>query len=152
MRSQTVTVVGLGKIGLPLAVQIAKSGYKVRGADLSSEVVKMINLGTVPFPGEKNLDLYLKEVVSDGSLVATTDTTDAVSNSGFVIVVVPLYVDAEGTRILGRLIPQRLRLHEAYKKTHWFLMKQPSLSEQPEIDLRRASRSSQSWKPALLFM
>jgi nucleotide sugar dehydrogenase len=97
MRSQTVTVVGLGKIGLPLAVQIAKSGYKVRGADLSSEVVKMINLGNVPFPGEENLDLYLKEVVAEGSLVATTDTTDAVANSGFVIVVVPLYVDDEGT-------------------------------------------------------
>ncbi|MGB1652008.1 MAG: hypothetical protein ACPHEP_13345, partial [Acidimicrobiales bacterium] len=39
----TTCVVGLGKIGLPLAVQIASKGERVIGADIDDEVVDKIN-------------------------------------------------------------------------------------------------------------
>ena len=55
----TVTVVGLGKIGLPLAVQYARSGEQVIGADVSQRVVDLVNAGEEPFPGEQHLDEYL---------------------------------------------------------------------------------------------
>ena len=48
-------VVGLGKIGLPLAVQIAGRGHRVVGADLNPEVVDLVNAGREPFPGEAEL-------------------------------------------------------------------------------------------------
>ena len=51
----TTCVVGLGKIGLPLAVQIASKGESVIGCDVNQEVVDLINMGEVPFPGEINL-------------------------------------------------------------------------------------------------
>ena len=90
-----ITVVGLGKIGLPLAVQYARSGHDVVGADINATVVDLVNAGTEPFPGEAHLEDYLAEVVRAGHLTATTDTSAAVSTSDAVVVVVPLFVDGE---------------------------------------------------------
>ena len=90
-----VTVVALGKIGLPLAVQIASKGHQVYGADVNPEVVRLVNEGVPWFPGETDLDTKLAEVVAAGKLQATTDTTAAVADSDTVVLVVPLMVDEE---------------------------------------------------------
>ncbi|OAV77182.1 nucleotide sugar dehydrogenase [Dietzia sp. 111N12-1] len=96
-----ITVVGLGKIGLPLAVQFAKSGHEVFGADVNPKVVELVNAGTEPFPGEAHLAEYLAELVPTGRLTATTDTAGAVSKSDAVVVVVPLFVDDEARPDFG---------------------------------------------------
>lgn len=96
-----ICVVALGKIGLPLAVQFAAKGHKVIGADVNEKVVELVNAGTEPFPGEHDLDRLLKETVGAGLLSATTDTAAAVAQSEAVVVVVPLFVDAEGTPDFG---------------------------------------------------
>lgn len=88
-----ITVVGLGKIGLPLAVQYASSGHRVRGADVNARTVETVNAGREPFPGEAHLAEKLADVVSSGLLTATTDTAQAVSESEAVVLVVPLFVD-----------------------------------------------------------
>lgn len=90
-----ITVVGLGKIGLPLAVQFARSGHEVLGADVNPEVVDLVNQGQEPFPGEAHLAEYIREAVDAGQLTAATDTAEAVSRSEAVVVVVPLFVDDE---------------------------------------------------------
>lgn len=89
----TVTVVGLGKIGLPLAVQFARKGETVLGADINQETVDFVNKGLEPFPEEANLQEYLETVVKDGNLKASTNTTKCVENSDVVVVVVPLFVN-----------------------------------------------------------
>ena len=91
-----ICVVALGKIGLPLAVQFASKGHTVIGADVSEPTVRTVNEGLVPFPGEADLDVKLKQAVEAGLLTATTDTAAAVAESEAVVVVVPLFVDAEG--------------------------------------------------------
>ncbi|MFD5654373.1 nucleotide sugar dehydrogenase [Streptomyces sp. NPDC127039] len=96
-----ICVVALGKIGLPLAVQFAAKGHRVIGADVNEKVVDLVNAGTEPFPGEHDLDVRLKNAVDQGLLSATTDTADAVSRSEAVVVVVPLFVDAEGVPDFG---------------------------------------------------
>lgn len=90
-----ICVVGMGKIGLPLAVQYAGKGHRVIGADINPQTVDQINRGLEPFPGESELDIRLKAVVDDGLLGATTDTSTAVAHSDAVVMVVPLFVDAE---------------------------------------------------------
>jgi nucleotide sugar dehydrogenase len=89
-------VVGLGKIGLPLAVQYAAKGHRVRGADVDPGVVEKVGKGVEPFPGEADLDRLLKDVVARGLLSATTDTGAAVAASDSIVVVVPLFVDQRG--------------------------------------------------------
>src|SRR5690348_477342 len=44
-RSATVAVVGLGYVGLPLAVEFAKAGFNVIGYDVSQRVVDLLNEG-----------------------------------------------------------------------------------------------------------
>ncbi|HEX7404370.1 MAG TPA: nucleotide sugar dehydrogenase [Candidatus Nanopelagicaceae bacterium] len=96
-----ITVVALGKIGLPLAVQFARKGHTVFGADVNETTVNLVNDGIEPFPGEAHLAQYLAEVVESGGLTATTDTTWAVAQSDAVVVVVPLFVDEAGVPDFG---------------------------------------------------
>jgi nucleotide sugar dehydrogenase len=91
-----ITVVALGKIGLPLAVQFAGQGHQVLGVDVNPRLVDLVNAGAEPFPGEAELDTRLAEVVRTGRLRATVDTTAAVSESEAVVIVVPLFVDSAG--------------------------------------------------------
>jgi nucleotide sugar dehydrogenase len=89
-----ICVIGLGKIGLPLAVHFAKMGNSVIGSDINKSTVDLVNSGNEPFPEEENLQQFLDEVIRSNKLSATTDNVDAVSKSDIVVVVVPLFVDA----------------------------------------------------------
>ena len=91
-----ICVVALGKIGLPLAVQFAAKGHTVVGADIDERVVDLVNSGVEPFPGEHQLGEKLKAAVAEGTLRATTNTIEATSQADAVVLVVPLFVDAEG--------------------------------------------------------
>ena len=89
-------VVALGKIGLPLAVAIARAGHEVVGCDVDPRVVELVGAGRAPFPGEAGLQEALAEVVGDGRLRATADTTAAVAEGADLVVAVPpLMVDAQ---------------------------------------------------------
>jgi nucleotide sugar dehydrogenase len=91
-----VAVIALGKIGLPLAVQIAGKGFATIGSDISSPTVDLINGGNVPFPGEVGLSEQLRQVVGAGMLTAVTDNQLAARQSDVIVVVVPLAVDNQG--------------------------------------------------------
>jgi UDP-N-acetyl-D-glucosamine dehydrogenase len=64
-------VIGLGYVGLPLAVEMARSGYRVLGFDLSARVVEGINRGEshIQDVASERLQAY----VGEGLLGATTD-------------------------------------------------------------------------------
>jgi nucleotide sugar dehydrogenase len=101
MREMRICVVAMGKIGLPLAVQFATKGHRVVGADVNARTVQSVNDGVEPFPGEYHLAELLKETVTSGHLRATTDTAAAVSEAEAVVIVVPLFVDAQGVPDFG---------------------------------------------------
>jgi nucleotide sugar dehydrogenase len=91
-----ISVVGLGKIGLPLAAQFASRGHEVFGCDIDTRVVEAVNTGVATFSGEPGLEDALSTCVSRGLLKATTETSLAVSQSDAVVVVVPLLVNFDG--------------------------------------------------------
>jgi nucleotide sugar dehydrogenase len=90
-----VAVIGLGKIGLPLAAQYASKGLNVIGCDANPEVVAAISSGQCPVQGEPGLEELVAACVGDGRLKATTDTTAAVRSSRTVVMIVPVGIDAE---------------------------------------------------------
>jgi nucleotide sugar dehydrogenase len=92
-----VTVIGMGKIGLPLAVNFARNGARVTGLDVHAKVVSQINSGIEPFPGENDLDEYLKLCVADGSLVASLDKVAGISKADVIVICIPLGIDVNGT-------------------------------------------------------
>jgi nucleotide sugar dehydrogenase len=91
-----VTVIGMGKIGLPLAVNFARHGANVTGLDLQDGVVSQINLGVPPFPGEEELDQHLLDCVANSKLNATTDQAESISSADTIVVCIPLIVDSNG--------------------------------------------------------
>ncbi len=91
---QTVAIVGLGKIGLPLAVQYAQHGWRVIGCDINSQVVEIVNSGQSHVQEEPELAEAVAHLVSMGMLSATTDTADAVRQAKVVVVIVPVIVDS----------------------------------------------------------
>jgi UDP-N-acetyl-D-glucosamine dehydrogenase len=64
-------VVGLGYVGLPLAVELAKAGYRVLGFDISQRVVDGLNAGRSHV--KDITDEQLREAAAAGRFEATTD-------------------------------------------------------------------------------
>lgn len=85
-----VGVVGLGYVGLPLAVEKAKAGFKTVGFDVQSEKVNLVNSGH-NYIGDV-IDDDLKELVDAGTLSATTDFS-FIKDVDFIAICVPTPLD-----------------------------------------------------------
>ncbi|KKK38716.1 UDP-N-acetyl-D-glucosamine dehydrogenase [Mesobacillus campisalis] len=70
-KTATIGVVGLGYVGLPLAVEKAKAGYNVIGFDIQEEKVEAVNKGE-NYIGDV-IPADLESLVMDGKLTATSD-------------------------------------------------------------------------------
>src|SRR5438128_1999880 len=92
--SSTVAVVGMGKIGLPLAVQYAQHERRVIGCDINPLVVETIKAGQSHVREEPELAHKLASAVNKRLLSATMRTTEAVQQAGVVVVIVPVAIDA----------------------------------------------------------
>lgn len=86
----TVGVVGLGYVGLPLAVEKAKAGFKTIGFDVQEEKVNLVNEGH-NYIGDV-VDSDLKKLVEAGMLSATTDFS-FVKDVDFIAICVPTPLD-----------------------------------------------------------
>ncbi len=89
-KSLIVGVIGLGYVGLPLAVEKANAGYKVIGFDVLPDKVKMVNEGH-NYIGDV-VDEELAELVSKGMLRAT-DNFEEVASCDFIAIAVPTPLD-----------------------------------------------------------
>lgn len=85
-----VGVVGLGYVGLPLAVEKAKAGFRTIGFDIQTEKVDMVNAGH-NYIGDV-VDKDLKKIVETKMLTATTDFS-FVKDVDFVAICVPTPLD-----------------------------------------------------------
>lgn len=92
----TVSVFGLGKMGLPLVAVFADKGADVIGVDIDEEVVEKVNDGINHVGEEPGLDELVKENVKSGNLKATTDSTDAAEKADICIILVPTLTDEKG--------------------------------------------------------
>lgn len=84
-------VLGLGYVGLPLAVEIAKAGFRTIGFDVRKEKVDSVNQGH-NYIGDV-ADSDLKTLVKKGMLAATTDFSE-IGKVDFVAICVPTPLDA----------------------------------------------------------
>ena len=87
--SLKVSIYGLGRVGLPLAVAWLRAGQTVIGADINKETVNKINSGLSPFLDEPHVPEAIKSFVKKGKLKATADLVKASKNSDVKFVAVP---------------------------------------------------------------
>ncbi|MDD4760871.1 MAG: nucleotide sugar dehydrogenase [Bacteroidaceae bacterium] len=89
-REIIVGVVGLGYVGLPLAVEKAKAGFKTIGFDVQNKKVEMVNAGHNYIGDVVNEDL--QEIAANGMLSATNDFS-FIKDVDFVAICVPTPLD-----------------------------------------------------------
>lgn len=114
----TVDVVGIGNMGLPVAVAFAKEGAKVIGVRTKQDIVNQINQGKCPLIGEPEIPKLLQQMVETGKLRATTDGVEAARDSDVVIILVPLLVDDLGKEDYSIICSATRQVGKGLKKGH----------------------------------
>ena len=71
-KNNSISIIGLGYIGLPTAALLASKGFKIKGIDINKNVVKNINEGKVHIV-EPGLEAYVRSAVAKGNLKAYTE-------------------------------------------------------------------------------
>jgi nucleotide sugar dehydrogenase len=89
-----ITVVGGGRMGLPLACNFGKHGASVTVADINPALVRAVAAGECPYE-EPGLAPLMRELHAAGRLQASTDTAEAVSRSDAIVVIVPAHLTDE---------------------------------------------------------
>jgi UDP-N-acetyl-D-glucosamine dehydrogenase len=92
---QKVSVLGLGYVGLPLALLTAEKGYEVVGIDLDKDKIAAINAKKDPIKDE-----FIAERIASTTMTATTQP-DSIATSDIVIVCVPTPVKHDYEPDLG---------------------------------------------------
>jgi len=89
-KNAVLGVIGLGYVGLPLAVEKAKASYKTIGFDIQKEKVDKVNQGINYIGDVVNEDL--KKIVESGFLTATSDFAK-LANTDAICICVPTPLD-----------------------------------------------------------
>jgi UDP-N-acetyl-D-mannosaminuronic acid dehydrogenase len=90
-----MAVVGIGYVGLPVALLFADKGYDVVGLDVDENRVQMINSGVNPIKGrEPGMDELVKKVAKSKNFIATTDATK-LSDRDMILVAVQTPVEGD---------------------------------------------------------
>ncbi|MGF1572559.1 MAG: nucleotide sugar dehydrogenase [Sumerlaeia bacterium] len=90
--SGNVVVIGAGKMGLPLACELACNGASVCAVDVNIELVEKINAAEAPFE-EPQLQDKLSQAVASGKLRATTKLEEILPKANVIIIIVPVLLD-----------------------------------------------------------
>lgn len=120
-KTAKIGVIGLGYVGLPLAVEKAKAGYKVLGFDIQKEKVDKVNKG-INYIGDV-VNEELEELVKDG-FISATDDYNRIEECDCVMICVPTplnkfkqpdlsFVIDSTNEIAKRLKPEKLIVLES---------------------------------------
>ena len=94
-KNATVCVIGLGYVGVPLAVASAQAGFNVLGVDVDHSKVEQINMG-VCYVEDKYSEELLPDLVRSGKIKAYSKLSEAVPQVDIAIVCVPTPLQKDG--------------------------------------------------------
>lgn len=89
-----ISIIGLGKLGMPIAAAIASRGLSVIGVDTRKEIISALNSGKINLT-EKQFSSYL--IKYKKRIRATNDYSEAIHASGITFVIVPTPSRSDGT-------------------------------------------------------
>ena len=115
--AKTLSVIGLGKLGAPLAACFAAKGFQVIGVDRDPAVVSLINAGKTPVY-EPGLDELIRE--NKKHIRAVSNIQEAVLNSQATFIVVATPSDESGAFSLKYVLPVCEDIAEALRRKSEF--------------------------------
>lgn len=111
-----ITVAGTGYVGLVTSVCLAKMGHQVTGIDIQDDKIKLLQAGRSPIY-EPELELLLKQNLSNGRLHFTTNPKNAYGNADIIFIAVGTPEKKDGTANLdfvykvAKTIAQNMKNH-----------------------------------------
>ncbi len=111
-KKPVLAVIGLGKLGAPMAACLAARGYTVVGCDLNPETVRLIGEGQAPVQEAQLQEMLLE---ARARLTATTDIEEAVRAADVTFVIVPTPSDEQGAFSLRFVVPVMERVARALR-------------------------------------
>jgi UDP-N-acetyl-D-mannosaminuronic acid dehydrogenase len=84
--SRSISIIGLGRVGLPLALCFADRGYRVLGVDHDPAVLESVRAGRMPFD-EEGIQELLDRVIRSGRLALAERAADAAQADDIVITI-----------------------------------------------------------------
>lgn len=115
MKAPHVSVIGIGRIGLPTALSFADSGLHTTGVDINADLVKMINSGEFPLKDEPGYDVIF-ERVNNKQFFATTDIKVALEQTDVVLLSLPTPMDSANVPDYTALKSVAKQLHDIMKE------------------------------------
>ena len=124
MNTKNISMIGLGKLGLPLASIMAKKGFNVIGVDINQNTIDLVNNGKSPI-FEPELDRYVKEV-GGKKLIATQEHKMAIEKSDITYILTATPSNSDGS-FSNKYIRSALKdlstfLRASDKKYHLFVI------------------------------
>ena len=107
-KGESIAVIGLGYVGLPLALELAKN-FRVIGFDINSRNIEMLRNSTDP-------SQELGAEAFENSDIIFTNDTEKLSQASFYIVAVPTPIDEHRTPDLAPLLSATRTVAKALKK------------------------------------
>jgi UDPglucose 6-dehydrogenase len=134
-RTERISVVGLGKLGLCLASCLAEAGFETLGVDIDRSVVDDVNRGIAPWV-EPGLEEILKALGGKG-LTATLSHREAIDRTDITFVMVATPSEPDG-RYSNRFVESALRslataFGESRKKSHLFVISSTVMPGSTEV-------------------
>src|SRR5476649_2326056 len=99
MKRNTVVVIGIGRVGLPLALVLANSGYKVFGIGRNIDKINILLKGKMPFIDE-GADLLKKHI---GKKFSPTISYETIKDSNVIILTLGTPIDENMNPVLDQI-------------------------------------------------
>jgi UDP-N-acetyl-D-glucosamine dehydrogenase len=128
-RKAKIGVIGLGYVGLPLAVEIAKAGFTIIGIDINGKRVREVNRG---FSAIGDVDSgVLRRLVKKGGIKATTDH-QKLKLCDIIIICVPTPVDMNKEPDLEPVVNSTCEIKKTLRKGQLIILKSTTYPETTE--------------------
>lgn len=110
---KTITIVGLGYVGLPLACLCAEKGNKVYGLDVDKSKIELVNKGVSPIDDECLIE-KLKNLKN--KIAANSNPNECIPNSEIIVVCVPTPVDRNNSPDMTALMESVSAISKSIKQ------------------------------------
>ncbi len=128
-RQARIGIIGLGYVGLPIAIEIAAKGFKVIGIDINDERVRQINRG-VSFVSDVESSV-LKKYIHNKTFFATTEPGQ-LKRCDVILICVPTPVNANKEPDLSPVIQSTKWVKHSLRREQLIIMKSTTYPETTE--------------------
>jgi nucleotide sugar dehydrogenase len=141
-KTATICMIGLGYVGLPTAIFLARKGFRVIGADIDERKINKIKSGETVL-GDVETSIQLKELIDSERMEVTIDVVNAVSRSDIILVTVPTPVTAAKEPDLGCVISASEAISKGLRKGQLVVLESttyPGTTEEVMMPILEKSR------------